>query len=304
MIALALALAVASAVAIGGGYALQHAAAAKLPPLAVRTPVRSLLLLARNGRWTTGFLLGIGGWALYVGALRIAPLSLVQAASAGGIGVLAIAAGRLRPLERIAVWAALGGLVLLAFSIGSHTTGAQAAVGPVAAWLAASAVVAGLAAWAGTAPALGLAAGVLYAAGDVTTKVAVGGGGRIAIVPVVLACHGLAFVCLQLAFQRGSALASAGMAMLWTNALPIAAGTALFAEPIPGGGWQGVARVAAFVLVVAGAAALGAATAPLPRGDSAPSPTSSAPAPTRVQSSALRDRARRRAEPALPRARD
>ena len=299
MIALALALAVASAVAIGGGYALQHATASRLPPLVVRKPVRSLVLLARNGRWTIGFLLGIGGWALYVGALRIAPLS----ASAGGIGVLAIAAGRLRPLERIGVWAALGGLVLLAFSLGSHTGGAQAAVGPVAAWLATSAVVAGVAAFVGTAPALGLAAGVLYAAGDVATKVAVGGGGRLAIVPVVLAFHGLAFVCMQLAFQRGSALASAGIAMLWTNAIPIVAGTVLFAEPVPSG-WQGVARIAAFALVVVGAAALGSATAPPPRGDSAPSPASNWPAPTTVRSSDHRDRAHRRAEPALPGARD
>jgi hypothetical protein len=303
VIALALALAVASSVAIGGGYALQHAAASKLPPLAVRSPVRSLVLLVRNGQWTSGVLLGIGGWALYVVALRIAPLSLVQAASAGGIGVLAIAAGRLRPLERIGVWAALGGLVLLAFSLGSHTGGGQAALGPAAAWLAASAVVAGIAAFVGTAPALGLAAGVLYAAGDVATKVAVGGGGRLGIVPVVLAFHALAFVCMQLAFQRGSALASAGIAMLWTNAIPIVAGTALFAEPVPGG-WQGVSRIAAFALVVAGAAALGSATTPPARGDSAPSPASSGPGRATVRSSDHRDRAHRRVERAPLRARD
>jgi len=74
-------------------------------------------------------------------------------------------------------------------------------------------------------------------------------------VPALLACHGLAFVALQLAFQRGGALATAGIATLWTNALPILAGMIIFGEPLPGG-VRGVARVAAFVAVVVGAALL------------------------------------------------
>ena len=87
------------------------------------------------------------------------------------------------------------------------------------------------------------------------TKAAVGGGARLWFVPALLACHGLAFVCLQLAFQRGGRLATAGLAVLWTNALPILAGTVLFGEALPDG-WRGAARVAAFALVLAGAVAL------------------------------------------------
>jgi hypothetical protein len=45
------------------------------------------------------------------------------------------------------------------------------------------------------------------------------------------------------------------MATLWTNALPIAAGSVLFSETVPGG-LRGVARVAAFACVVGGAALL------------------------------------------------
>jgi hypothetical protein len=71
----------------------------------------------------------------------------------------------------------------------------------------------------------------------------------------VLAAHGLAFVALQLGFQRGGALATAGVATLFTNALPIAAGMTLFHESLPGG-IQGALRVLAFAAVVAGAAAL------------------------------------------------
>ena len=102
---------------------------------------------------------------------------------------------------------------------------------------------------------LGTAAGVLYAAGDVGTKAAVGGGARLWFVPALLACHGLAFVCLQLAFQRGGRLATAGLAVVWTNALPILAGTVLFGEELPGG-WRGAARIAAFGLVLVGSVAL------------------------------------------------
>ncbi|HEY6017220.1 MAG TPA: hypothetical protein VIU16_10570, partial [Gaiellaceae bacterium] len=96
------------------------------------------------------------------------------------------------------------------------------------------------------------AAGVLYAAGDVATKFVVAGGTRFALAPAVLAAHGLAFVCVQLAFQRGSALATAGSASLLTNALPIAAGILLFGERVPGGA-LGAARVAAFACVVVSA---------------------------------------------------
>ena len=60
---------------------------------------------------------------------------------------------------------------------------------------------------------------------------------------------------LQLAFQRGTALATAGVATLFTNAVPIAAGMALFHEPLPGG-IQGALRVLAFTAVVTGAALL------------------------------------------------
>ena len=76
------------------------------------------------------------------------------------------------------------------------------------------------------------------------------GGSRLLFVPGLLACHALAFVCMQLAFQRGGRLSTAGLAVLWTNALPILAGTVLFGETLPGG-WRGAARLAAFGFVLA-----------------------------------------------------
>jgi len=256
VIALGLALAVVSAVAINGGYALQHASASALPPLSLRQPLRSIVSLFRSGRWSFGFFAGIGGWVFYVVALRIAPLSLVQAASAGGIGVLAIGGGRLRPAERIGIGAALTGLLLLGLSLGSHPGTGRGSAAAIGAWMLVSlGAAAGAAKLVPGGAGLGTAAGVLYAAGDVGTKAAVMGGARLLFVPALLACHTLAFVCMQLAFQRGGRLSTAGLAVLWMNALPILAGTVLYAEALPDG-WRGAARVAAFVFVLAGAVAL------------------------------------------------
>jgi hypothetical protein len=259
-----LALALASTLALNLGWVVQHEAAASLPPLALRRPLRSLRALFSNLRWVAGFATGLGGWGLYVGALALAPLSLVQGVSAGGLGVLALLVRRrggegLRRGEWTAVAVALGGLALLAASLaGGVDRGRVARTGAVLLWLAGSAVAVALLAGpaarvlAGGAG-LGLAAGTLYAAGDVATKAAVGG--RWPFVAALLAAHGGAFVALQLAFQRGSALVTAGLSTLATNALPIAAGVALFHEGFPAGA-AGAARGVALAAAVLGGALL------------------------------------------------
>jgi hypothetical protein len=270
-VAAGLALALASAGALNWGYFIQHQAASNLPALTLRRPVRSLRILFRHPHWTGGFFLGIGGWVLYVAALALAPLSLVQASSAGGIGVLALLARTRMPRERIGVALSILGLVLLGVSLGGGAgAGRTGSIAATAVWLACSVGVAALAAFPGAgllAPGAGLgaAAGILYAAGDVGTKAAVHGGPGLVFVPALLACHGLAFVSLQLGFQRGGPLATAGVATLLTNSLPIAAGLAIFSESLPGG-LLGGARVLAFVLVVLGASLFGtqSALAPVP----------------------------------------
>jgi hypothetical protein len=266
-----LVLAICSALALNWGYVTQHGAARDLPPLSLRAPIRSLRSLFADLRWLAGFLVGIAGWVLYVAALALAPLSLVQAASAGGVGFIAVLAHRrgetVTHVHRVAVAASIVGLGLLAGSLAGGTGAAShAGATMVAVWLAASVVAAGAALVAGPrlagGAALGLAAGVLYAAGDVATKGATFGGLWFLLVPVLLACHGSAFVALQLGFQRGGALATAGTATLLTNALPILAGIVVFGERLPGGALGGL-RAAAFLCVVAGAALLA-------RGESGP----------------------------------
>ena len=263
-VAAGLLLALGSAVALNWGWVAQHTAASGLPALDVRRPVASLRLLFRNLSWLTGFLVGLGGWALYVGALALAPLSLVQAVAAGGIGILALFARRagalVTPRDGAAVAISTCGLLLLAISLaGGVSAGQPAQIGAVAGWLMVSVVVAclGVACGAALAPGagLGLAAGVLYAAGDVATKSVFAGGFWLLLIAVILAAHGAAFAALQLGFQRGRALATAGTSTLLTNALPIVAGLVVFHERLPGGAYS-VLRVVSFVAVVVGAALL------------------------------------------------
>jgi hypothetical protein len=242
-----LGLALLSTGALNWGFFAQHTAARELPPLTVRRPLHSLSLLYRDRRWVAGFCAGLFGWALYIAALRLAPLSLVQAVSAGGIGLLALLVSKtddrgLAGRERFGSAAAVLGLVLLAVSLVVSGVVAIGIVGAGASFLAGGA-------------ALGIAAGTLYAAGDVGTKAVLAGGGRFLLIPAILACHGLAFVAFQFGLQRGGALASAGLATLLLNVLPIVGGMTVFGEGLPAG-LLGAVRLLAFAAVVVGAAAL------------------------------------------------
>jgi len=255
---------------VNWAYTKEHQAAAAMPPLTPRRPFRSLALLLGNRGWLIGFGTETAGWLVYVAALRLAPLSLVQAVSASGIAVLALFSvhghpGRLALYERLAVGIALLGLLMLSLSLvgstpSSHTPQAVA----VAVWLGASAgaatafIVARIRL--SRAAALGLAAGLLFADGDISAKLVSSGGiGLLALLSLV-ACYATGTSVLQAAFQHGSALTAAGIATLVTNAVPIAAGFVLFHEALPPGA-RGVLQIAAFASIVASAGLLGSSAA-------------------------------------------
>ena len=105
-----LVLAFASAVVINLAYLREHEAASSMPALSVRHPLHSAGLLLGDRKWLLGFAMESGGFLLYVAALALAPLSLVQSIAAGGIGVLAFASARMakRRLTRVE----LGGVLL------------------------------------------------------------------------------------------------------------------------------------------------------------------------------------------------
>ena len=260
-----------SALVTNTAYSLEHDAAAALPPLSPRRPFRSAEFLVRDRRWLAAFAAETAGWLMYVAALRLAPLSLVQAVAASGIAVLAFVTARGHPSrlgrrEQAAVALAVAGLILLALSLVGTAESDQhpGAVGVII-WLAACGCGAALLIAVPTrlarAASLGLAAGLLFADGDVSAKlVGYGGLWLVALAPLVVA-YGTGTSVLQSAYQRGDALTAAGTATMVTNAVPIAAGFVLFGETLPHG-MRAVLQVAAFACLVASAVALGHRQAP------------------------------------------
>lgn len=265
-----LVLALVSALAVNWAYTKEHAAAASLPPLSFREPIRSLASLLRNRLWVIGFTTETAGWVVYVVALRLAPLSLVQAVSASGIAILAVLSvhghpSRLARREQLAVLAALVGLVLLALSLVGSTPASHSPDGaPTIVWLTASVGVAVMLMIVRTSVAraaqLGCAAGLLFASGDVSAKLVSFGGIWLAALLPLVACYATGTAVLQRAFQQGSALTAAGLATLVTNAVPIAAGFVLFDEVLPHDP-RGALQIAAFATIVCSAALLGRASA-------------------------------------------
>lgn len=261
-----LALAFVSALVTNTAYSLEHDAAAALPPLSPRRPFRSAKVLLRDRRWVTAFAAESAGWLMYVAALRLAPLALVQAVTASGVAVLAFATARGHPSrlawrERFAVVLALAGLTLLSLSlVGAQASDHRPAVAGVVIWLAAcgggAVLLIVVPARFARAATLGLATGLLFADGDISAKlVGYGGLWLVALVTLIVA-YASGTSVLQSAYQHGDALTAAGTATMVTNAVPIVAGFVLFGETLPLGA-RAALQIAAFACLVVSAVALG-----------------------------------------------
>ncbi|HET7648977.1 MAG TPA: hypothetical protein VFK17_10420 [Gaiellaceae bacterium] len=260
-----LGLALVSAVAVNWAYTREHDAVVGLPPMSPRRPLQAAAALLRSRPWLTAFGLETAGWLVYLAALRLAPLALVQAVSAAGIAVLALAGARGRPLrlprrELLAVTLAIVGLVLLGLSLaGAHPTDHVPSWTQAAIWLGACAGAAAALSVVrldvSHAAVLGLAAGALFSGGDISAKLVVHGGVWLLVAIPLVGFYALGSIQLQSAFQHGDAVTAAGIATLTTNAVPIAAGVVLLEETLPGGANR-ILQIAAFALIVGGATLL------------------------------------------------
>jgi hypothetical protein len=261
--AVAIVLAALSTTLTNVAYLREHDAAAALPVLSMRRPLHSAQLLLSDRSWLLGFAMETAGFLLYAAALALASLSLVQSISAGGIGVLAYVSARIsgRQLGRrelTGVIVSVVGLLALAVSlVGGSGEGGHGSTTAILLWLGASGGVAVIVLLLGrplfgAAVAAGVAGGILFSIGDISTKLATQGGVRTAFIVTLILGYALGTALLQLGYQAGGALTVAGLATLLTNALPIAAGTIVLEEPVPSGAF-GVMRVLAFGTVTAGA---------------------------------------------------
>lgn len=261
--AVALVLALASTTLTNIAYLVEHDAAAALPVLCMRRPLQSVRILIADRSWMRGFAMETAGFLLYAAALALASLALVQSIAAGGIGLLAYASARLsgRRLEGrefVGVLVSVLGLVALAISLaGGSGEGGRGSTTSILFWLGATAAVAALIlalrrTLVDAAVADAVAGGLFFSIGDVATKVATQGGGRLLFVLPLVLGYTLGTALLQVGYQAGGALTVAGIATLLTNAIPIAAGTVVLDEPVPTGIFGGV-RILAFAAVTVGA---------------------------------------------------
>jgi hypothetical protein len=244
-------------------YQREHDAAAAMPSLSMRRPIESLRLLIGDRTWVIGFALEGGGFACYAGAVALGSLALVQSIGAGGIGVLAwlsarVSGQRLGRRQLAGVQLSVLGLAALGVSlVHGGGQGSHGETAPILVWLLVTALVAVAVLGVGRvrgrlAVAEGIAGGLFSSIGDLSTKLATQGGARFAFVITLLIGYVVGTGLLQLGYQRGATLTVAGIGTLFTNAVPILAGTVLLAEPVPSGP-LGILRVGAFCAVVVGA---------------------------------------------------
>jgi hypothetical protein len=262
-IAVALVLTLLSTTLTNFAYLREHDAAADLPVLCMRRPLQSARLLLKDRSWMLGFAMESSGFLLYAAALALGSLALIQSIAAGGIGVLAFASARLarRRLSRrelFGVLLSVVGLAALAISLaGGSNKGGGGGGASVVFWLGITTGVAIVLVLfgrrlIGVAIADGVAGGLFFSIGDVSTKVATQGGARVGFVVTLVVGYTVGTALLQVGYQAGGALTVAGLATLLTNALPIAAGMVVLDEAVPPGALGGI-RLVAFVAVIGGA---------------------------------------------------
>lgn len=272
---LGLLLALATALCSIVGFLFKHRGAVDAPAVEWRRPVGSSLALFRSRVYLLGIVVATGSWGLHVGALALAPISLVQSVIAGGLVLLTVVADRAFGLtvtrrEWIGVALTAAGLATLAATLDGTADSAHGSwgAGPLA-------LDAGLATAAGAALVplaarraqregivLAVSAGLLWGASDVAIKAL---SGRLGDLGAAVLVHPLALVILLLSLagllvsarslQLGPAVPVIAATSATANVFTIAAGPLVFREPLPDDLVGLIARLLAFALVV-GAAAL------------------------------------------------
>jgi hypothetical protein len=270
---LGLLLALGTAVASLVSFLLKHRGAVESPDVEWRRPLRSSLRLFRSRTYAIGMAVAMGSWGLHVGALSLAPISLVQTVMAGGLVLLTVLADGVfahevsrREWTGVAMTAA--GLAFLAATMGGTGDSAHADFAPatVAAYigvLTLLATAAAAAGWQATrgASLVAASAGLLWGASDISIKAVSGTLGErgagvllhpLALVILLLSLYGL--IVSTRSLQRGRAVPVIAMTSAAANVTTIAAGPIVFGEPMPGDAVGVVVRLLAFLLVVTAAA--------------------------------------------------
>ena len=268
-------LAVGCALAGSVGVLLKQRGAAAAPPVLARHPVRSAISLFRSKWWAVGWLVALGAWLLHVGALSVASLSMVQAVISAGLVFLAILAERFfgfqlgrRQWSGLLVTAV--GLAVLALTQAptTHDHASPAALIAVESTLIA---ISGVLICASVRLErlhlrkgifLATAAGALFGTSDIAIKHLVHPALSHLLLLVspwtlsALIAMVVAFYASARSFQLGPAIAVITFTSLTGNLVALVGGILVFHDPVGHTPQQIAARIAAFCLVIFGAALL------------------------------------------------
>jgi drug/metabolite transporter (DMT)-like permease len=271
---LGLLLALASALGTNVAFLFKHRGAVLAPPIRARHPLRSAAGLFRSRWFAVGWIVAIFAWGLHVGALALAPLSIVQAVLSGGLVFLAVLAERffgfhLGRRQWIGVTITAAGLVVIGLTGGGANHPQRASL---AALIAVEAAIFALGAALVRISTrrhlpdrtegllLGAAAGALFGVSDVAikylTKAPPGplGGTVSPWTLTALMAAVIAFYASARSLQIGQGVEVIALTSVAANLAAIIGGILVFHEPIGSGPLAITARLLAFCLVITGAA--------------------------------------------------
>jgi drug/metabolite transporter (DMT)-like permease len=291
---LGLALALAAALATNLAFLFKYRGAVRAAPIRARHPLVAAAALFRSKWFAIGWLVAILAWALHVGALARAPLSIVQAVLSGGLVFLAVLAERFFDL-RLGRWQWFGVTITAAGLAIIGLTGSGAArpqrsslAGLIAVEGAVFAVGAALLAISAQRRIrhraegllLALTAGALFGVSDIAIKYLTHAEGVVygLLSPwtaTALLAGAIAFYASARSLQIGPAVEVIALTSVAANLVAIMGGIVVFDEPIGAGPLATAARFLAFGLVIAGAALMPAQHAERREADTAPLVTAS-----------------------------
>ena len=270
-----LALALACAVATSIAFLLKHRGAVLAPPVRVRHPLRSAADLFRSRWFAIGWGVAVGAWVLHVGALALAPLSIVQAVLSGGLVFLAVFAERFfgfrlgrRQWAGVIVTAA--GLAIIGVTSGSDADEPREYAVAALIGIECGVLVVGIAIAAASThdrvPSaaqgliLGATAGALFGVSDIAIKFLaddVASGVLELISPwtaAALIASMAAFYASARGLQIGPGVEVIALTSVAANLVAIVGGILVFRDPVGTGALEITGRLFAFCLVIAGAA--------------------------------------------------
>jgi len=251
------------------GFLLKFRGAREAAAVNMRRPLHSSVALFGSPLYALGIGVAMISWGFHVGALAMAPISLVQSVIAGGLVLLTVVADKLFGIEVsrrewIGVALTAAGLTFLAATLSGDGRDPHSHyhTGTLALYVGVLAVI-GLALATRTArpSVLAVSAGLLWAASDTSIKALsshLGGLGLGVLVHplalVILIASLLGLLVSARSLQLGEAVPVIAVTSAAANLTTIAAGPLVFAEPLPAGHLELVLRVLAFLLVVLAAA--------------------------------------------------